>query len=299
MIFNEIFSIYYSTVAKIISAALEKPVTDRDIEKIVMENAFSESVLTISPALKTGQWQLLDKNGSTAIENIPLTPVTDMEKRWLKAISLDRRIQLFDIQFTGLEDVKPLFTPEDYFVFDSYMDGDNYSDERYIENFRLIADAVKNRYPLYIRLLNRNENTVSFSLIPDKLEYSEKDDKFRLIAEGGVIINLGRIVSCRKHTGDFRPFINKYEYSCRQVTIELTDERNALERVLLHFAHFEKQAEKISDKTYRITITYDSEDETEIVIRILSFGPFVKVVSPQHFVNLIVSRLKQQKKLDI
>ena len=31
----------------------------------------------------------------------------------------------------------------------------------------------------------------------------------------------------------------------RRVIFELEDERNALERVLLHFAHFPKKAEKI------------------------------------------------------
>lgn len=79
------------------------------------------------------------------------------------------------------------------------------------------------------------------------------------------------------------------------MVLELTDRRNALERVLLHFAHFEKQAEKLEEDRYRITIFYEKEDETELVIRILSFGPMVKVTSPQHFVDLIKQRLLAQK----
>lgn len=35
--------------------------------------------------------------------------------------------------------------------------------------------------------------------------------------------------------------------------------------------------------------------ETEIVIRILSFGPMIKVVAPAHFENLIKERLIKQK----
>ena len=46
---------------------------------------------------------------------------------------------------------------------------------------------------------------------------------------------------------------------------------------------------------YRISITYDKDDETEMVIRVLSFGPRVKVTAPDHFVNLIKERLIQQK----
>ncbi len=40
---------------------------------------------------------------------------------------------------------------------------------------------------------------------------------------------------------------------------------------------------------------YDKDDETEMVIRILSFGPMIKVVQPEHFINLIKERLRKQK----
>ena len=63
----------------------------------------------------------------------------------------------------------------------------------------------------------------------------------------------------------------------------------------MHFAHFQKQAEKLDENRYKITITYDKDDETEIVIRILSFGPMVKVTAPQSFVDLIKQRLISQK----
>ena len=81
------------------------------------------------------------------------------------------------------------------------------------------------------------------------------------------------------------------------VTLELYDDRNALERVLLHFAHYEKEAQRLDEKQYRILIRYQQDDETEVVIRVLSFGPFVKVTEPESFVELIKSRLKMQKKL--
>ena len=44
-----------------------------------------------------------------------------------------------------------------------------------------------------------------------------------------------------------------------------------------------------------LEILYDAEDETEIVIRVLSFGPLIKVVGPQSFAALITERLKMQK----
>ena len=42
-------------------------------------------------------------------------------------------------------------------------------------------------------------------------------------------------------------------------------------------------------------IASDKEDETEIVIRLLSFGPMLKVVAPGHLVDLIKERLINQK----
>ena len=66
---------------------------------------------------------------------------------------------------------------------------------------------------------------------------------------------------------------------------------------MLHFAHFEKQVEKLDDTTYLAHIKYDKDDETELVIRVLGFGPMVEVIEPQSFRNLIIERLKKQKTL--
>ena len=80
----------------------------------------------------------------------------------------------------------------------------------------------------------------------------------------------------------------------RELVLEITDERNALERVMTHFSHFEKSVEKIGDLHYRMTLTYDADDETELIIRVLSFGPMVKAVAPERFVQKIRERLKRQ-----
>ena len=76
--------------------------------------------------------------------------------------------------------------------------------------------------------------------------------------------------------------------------MELTDDRNALERVMLHFSDLEKETEKTGDKKYRVTIWYKADDETEMVIRLLSFGSVLKVLEPEGMVKLIRERLKRQ-----
>lgn len=198
-----------------------------------------------------------------------------------------------------LPGVEPLFRPGDISVFDKYADGDPYEDAAYIRNFRRILDAIRERYPLSIDTENRKGSLTHMVLMPEYLEYSEKDDKFRLIGSGcryGGTVNLARIVCCKPYTKPFEAAPRKKTaHELRTVEFELYDRRNALERVLMHFAHFKKQAERIGGDRYKVTVSYDRDDETEIVIRILSFGPMVRVTAPAYFVELIKERLLKQK----
>lgn len=302
MIFHELYGAYYQTVAAVLAEAVSHPVSDAELRKIVEKHAFGESIVTIPDAIKGARWQLLRDDGTTPIKSAPALPLSLLQKQWLKAVAADPRIRLFgEIDF-DFPDVEPLFLPSDVIVFDKYADGDNYEDETYIANFRLILDAIRNKYPLRIETRNRKGNPLRWTVLPESLEYSEKDDKFRLIGAGsrfGKTINLGRIVSCKPYEKPFAIRLGKRNASRpRSVIFELTDERNALERVLLHFAHFEKTAEKLEENKYIVTVHYDKEDETEIVIRVLSFGPMIRVTAPQHFINLIKQRLIDQKSCD-
>ena len=301
MIFSELYSAYYNTVAGVLRTAVQRPIDKKELRAIVEENAFGESVLNIEPALTEERWQLLRPDGTTPLKHPPTMPLTTLEKRWLKAVWSDPRIRLFTDEDIGLPDVEPLFTQEDFAVFDRYADGDPYTDPDYIRNFRLILKAIKDRTPLRIGMRNRRGTLSRVTILPDHLEYSEKDDKFRLIGRGnryGDTVNLGRIESCEPAQGPFEACTAPAgRHETGTVEFELTDERNALERVLLHFAHFGKQAEKTGEKQYKVTVTYDREDETEMVIRILSFGPMVRVTAPQHFTELIRERLKKQLEL--
>lgn len=79
--------------------------------------------------------------------------------------------------------------------------------------------------------------------------------------------------------------------------MELTDDRNALERVMLHFSHLDRETERIDDNHYKITLYYEREDETELLIRVLSFGPVLKVIFPDDFIKKLCERLEKQKNL--
>ena len=147
-------------------------------------------------------------------------------------------------------------------------------------------------------MTNRKGGVSRFVMLPDHLEYSEKDDKFRLLGSGnrsGRTVNVGRITKCEAYPGKLSFSTPAPQDEKETIEFILTDKRNALERALLHFAHFEKQAKRIDETHYSVGLTYDKPDETELVIRVLSFGPMIKVTSPESFVGLIKERLEKQK----
>lgn len=297
MIFSEIYSVYYRTVAMILTELAKGQADEKRLLSLIRENAFEESVLSILPALKSEKWQLIKKDGTSVLHHSPTMPLTTLQKRWLKAIGEDPRIRLFDVDFTGLSDTEPLFTAEDYCVYDKYGDADPYTDENYIRIFHTILHALQETHPLSVTLFNRKGNPVSAVVLPKQLEYSEKDDKFRLYVAGCRhlhIVNVGRMIECKPYEG--KNFLREQEKEpeMQEVCLMVTDERNAPERAMLHFAHFEKKAERIDGKHYRLYIRYNKEDETELLIRVLSFGPMVKAETPESFVNLVKNRLKKQ-----
>ena len=187
-----------------------------------------------------------------------------------------------------------------FVYFDRYSDGDPYEDPRYIRHFRCILSAIRRRRWLRVRFTGHNGDPHDWRCIPYRLEYSPKDDKFRLISANKrdtLSINLARITRV-----DMLEEYTEEEYQPRPMkkrilVLELKDQRNALERAMLHFSHLNKQTERIGEDLYKITLFYEREDETELLIRVLSFGPVLKVVFPDDFVKKLVKRLKKQNDL--
>ena len=300
MIFSEIYGSYFKAVSAILAKAVDGTLTEREITRTVLENAFGESLVTIPAKLSDGSWPLLTADYGTPLRHAPHAPLTTLEKQWLKALLLDPRIRLFDPSEEGLEDVEPLFTPDQFVYFDRYADGDPYDDPRYIEHFRLIIRAMHEKRKLRVRFHGHRGTRQSYICIPYKLEYSSKDDKFRLITgfrNKPLTVNLSRIDSVHiLEPWDESEYLQPRERE-KTLVMELYDSRNSLDRAMLHFSDLEKETERIDEKHYRITLNYKQGDETEILIRILSFGPVLKVIEPETMVKQIRERLERQDAL--
>ena len=299
VLFNEIYGDYYNTVAAILDASIDKPISSQEVRNIVEEKAFAESIMTIPEQLSSnGEWPLLDETGMALIKHETYMPLTTLEKRWLKALLLDPRIELFNPSKKGLEDVEPLFHPEDIVFFDQFSDGDPYQDENYIERFRLILSAMKDKRALRVLYPLKNGSEKWMTCNPIRLEYSLRDDKFRLISVSKSkvkTINLAKIIQCEIGESFEEIEVKDLLYDKRSVELLLKDERQALERVMMQFSVYEKITEKVDSNLYRVALTYEAEDEIDIIIRILSFGPNLKVVGPESFIKQIKNRLEMQR----
>jgi len=274
-----------------------------EIAKIINDNAFADSSFFIMPYLQSGEWKLPENP-----KNINLKmPITNLQKSWLKALLTDKRMRLFldNDQIIEAErllsNVDPLYEADDFHYFDSAADGDPYDDENYIKNFRIILAAIKNKSGINIEYDSGKGKRINKKYLPTKFNFSQRDDKLRVIVvsedEQRAILNLSRIKSvsvCEKIHVLSDSILDKT--MCETpIVLQITKDRNALERLMVQFAWVEKQTEydEVTD-SYICRIFYNRQDESEMLIRILSFGPVIKVLEPESFLLQMRERIKKQ-----
>lgn len=302
-IFSEVYGTYYNIVADILGKAARDGLTLEQLKRIVYKDGYEESGLELLPALTDARWLLLTKALKSPLNHKPSMPLTLLQKQWLKALLLDERVRLFftDDELANeekaLEDVEPLYRPEQFVFFDRFVDGDDYKSARYRENFRQILQAIKNHLAIDASYRTNKDNVIVWTnLVPMTLEYSAKDDKFRLqgmVGHKQVTLNLAKIITVE--LGEpWEKELPQAALPQEKLVLELVDERHTMMRALMHFSDLAKETEKLDDTHYLLTVFYDKNDETEMVYRVLSFGPTMKVREPECFVELIKERLQEQ-----
>jgi len=309
MLFHEIYGTYYQSVAKILSMAVQGELTRQGISKIVQQYAFAESWSNLTESLLNGDWPFLNRNLETELIYEPEMPLTTLQKRWLKSMLEDSRIRLFlnpeDVK--GLENVEPLFRQEDIYCYDRYADGDPYEDPNYIANFRMILRSIREDRWLELIRKNRAGETICQTVKPLYLEYSPRDDKFRLhsagtedhIWPGTIQTNLERIVTCS--ITDYDGVAVLLPAQTQQAELILSDRRGLLDRFMRLFCWLKKVTVPMEEKDgvmrYRVTLYYEKTDEPELVIRLLSMGSDIEILSPESLRQETLRRVCRQKEL--
>lgn len=316
-IYNEIYGRYYFMLEKILEKAVKSPITLGEINSIVAEYGFSESSIYFTREVLPGTegYNLLREYDGGYIPNLKVTPpkfMTDMQKGFIKSMLRDKKIGLFleDDMLKELDDifsgVEPLFSVEDITSTETAQDSDDYSDREYIKNFKSILYAIRNNNMLKVVFHTSKGSRKTVEISPYKLEYGVRDDKFRLCGvgifndkkENYMKINLGRIISLavlkESFDMDFEPFIASKRRD-EPIEIEVSDIRNGFERVFIGLSNYERIS-SYNEETGKSTIKiyYTDDDESELLILLLSFGPAVKVLGPAEFKNKFVERIRKQ-----
>lgn len=315
-LFSEIYNCYY----QILKSILQNPaaLTKMQLNQQICEGGYEESVFHMIPKLSTGDWNLMQQDGDMFFSKISedfFVPLTNLQKAYLKTILQDERIQLFFTEAERKElsemlcDVEVLWRPDDFYYYDRFSNKDNYSDPVYQEHFRTLLQAIHEKRYVDICYEAKNNHRVHHHYLPCRLEYSMKNDKFRLLGisrksygDGVETLNLERmrevklLPDCEKELPDINKRIRATYYK-EPVRLLIHTDRNALERAMLQFANYEKNTTKIDDNTYECLIYYNQSMETELLIEVLSFGPMVEVLGNEHFLKQLKARLYKQKRL--
>ena len=315
LVFHEVYGAYYNAIARILSLAVRGELTPRKLKGAVRNEAFGESLLYLPERLLSEEWMLLDSELGTCLKKKPTMPLTLIQKRWLRSLLNDPKIHLFldeeayEALLGQLEGVRPLFEPDTICYFDGFSDGDPVQDQNYIRSFRKALKAIREKDALSVTYKNQYGAVVEMQVNPDTIEYSAREDKYRVYAghleknewDEPLRLNMGRMISC-----DILPDQNNRhpdeegqgERAQREkVVIELVDDENTLEWAMFHFSFLEKITERLDERKFRMTLYYPRSDEKEILIRILSFGHQLSVASEGYIRQEIERRLITQTEL--
>ena len=88
----------------------------------------------------------------------------------------------------------------------------------------------------------------------------------------------------------------KKKETVSELVLAVSDKRNGLERVMTHFSAYDKSLLHQTDGSYRLTVRYHPDEESDLLLQVMSFGAIVRVLSPESFARQITSRIQAQLK---
>lgn len=310
-LFNPLYSTYYLAIRNILETYItdkKQPLSNETITKLIENSAYIEAPGELRDLIfnksETKTIFTDSQNGvSSPINHIPDFPLTTIELRFLASIIQDKRVKMFispelidELQET-LKDVKPLWEPDNIKYFDQNKDGDDFDDKNYIILFQTILNAINHKKFIHL-IYGRNNNSDIFT--PKHLDYSQKDNAFRVfVKELRYPINLENIKAIEITEKKPKKTEDSTVYETLKVEIfDDTSRKYHFNRAIRMFSYFKKTCKKAEkENTYELTVNYDKSDESEIIIKILMFGPNMKVLEPKDVINSIERRINYQVKL--
>jgi len=252
-------------------------------------------------------------------KSIPLkVRFSKLEKTWINGMIKEPVVQallgkeILEKLEKALEDVTE--GNNDIIEFTNKVKSDfEYNLKKFKEDFYIILEGIINEKVIIYTNIDKNGNEYKNQLaLPIRIEYSLKDDKFRaslysLKEERSIMVNLQTLkdvkiaekdieisenINLEINREDVLKKLKEKKYSETPITIELEDIRGAMERCFMSFSSFERSSRAISENKYEIDIYYYTFEEADVIRKIMSLGPYVKVKSPERVKEIIVEKIK-------
>lgn len=242
-----------------------------------------------------------------------------LEKTWLNGMIKESVVQallgkeIIEKLERALEDVTE--GNNDIIEFTNKVKSDfQYDFKKMSGDFYKILEGIINAKPIIYTNVDKNGNEYKNQLaLPIRIEYSLKDEKFRaslysLEEERSIMVNLHTLkdvkiaekdveisenINLEINREDVLKKLKEKRYCEAPIIIELEDTRGAMERCFMSFSSFERSSRTTSENKYEIDIYYYTFEEADVIRKIMSLGPYVKVKSPDRVRDIIIDKIKR------
>ena len=237
-------------------------------------------------------------------------PLTNVEIQWIQNIICHPLAKCF-LTSNELKRIKyslpktNLFNINRTVLYDQFLDMEGfYAEFESGTIVRTILQAIREKRTLDIQYQDQYKESSSSICYPSHIEYSKRDNIFRLRGISSNTIktfNIERIqnISITDNYFDHDSISNeirKYDTDVtRSINVSFGEFKNIPDRILTEFSCFRKNCVKMENDRYCMTLFYSEDDAKEILIRLLSYGPNINIDEDSGTVKKeYLERIKQQ-----
>jgi len=325
-LFHEYKNKYFHLVLRILNLS-KYGLYREEIIKLIEEEEYDEKI--IGKDFRTFEGMLLNEYGESENfnllrkeddkyysvinkgEGMPLkVRFSKLEKNWLNGMIKEPIVQAL----LGEEIIKKLESAlknvtegsNDTIEFTNKVRSDSdYDLKKLVEYFYIILEGIIEEKPIKYTNVDKDGDEYKDQLaLPIRIEFSLKDNKFRasffsLSEERAILVNLHTLKSVKITENiklevtreDVLKILKQKKYCNVPITIELTDIRGAMERCFMSFSSYERSSRFVGDNKYEIDIYYYTFEEADVIRKIMSLGPYVKIKSPSRVKHIIIDRI--------
>lgn len=340
-LFNELFSRYTVVLAESVLACSSE-MDGKDLDRVLIQNiktAFDyyseEEVVKVKNELKAVAYEaglFSDLYGSRFVINganylSDVLPLTKMELRWLRTVLRDPLAKIF-LSTAQLSRAEEIIDSAPYKIVSFPMETINYFDRYNLEDqsvhgkkkisqegrhseleisfIKVINQAICSQEKLRIEFRNWKGEKKHITCSPVWIEYSRRDDIFRLwcihkrkneIRKINVsrILNISIVQGKKFNMVEQRAIMKDlYDKTITSIKVEFFQgNKNLPDRLLTEFSLWKKKCiYDVTSQKYTMILYYSTLDEKEVLIRLLSYGPYIRVVADED--NYVLSELKKR-----